>query len=261
MRRRLPEGSRALVTGARGFTGRHLVEALVAERTDVTPDFVFHLSSLADGRRNLDLVLPTFQAETLAAVNVLTTVAEAGHGRVLLPVSLEEPAAGEAPSSPYAAAKTATHLYARMFAALYRVPVMMARVFMAYGRRPGPARRFLEAQAGSEHAPNGSLKRNHHASLALLQAVQNGTSAGVLTLGLRPLGVDAPEESLSDCSPCFPSCSGLAASNHPPPHRLLPGARRDDRRGRPKSTIANVDLFVKQYIHDLLPVQPVPPRF
>jgi len=31
--------------------------------------------------------------------------------------------------------------------------------------------------------------------------------------------------------------------------------------GRPKSTIANVDLFVKEYINDLLPVQPVLPRF
>src|SRR5262245_3382563 len=168
MRRRLPEGSRALVTGARGFLGRHLVEALVAEKlevfgtsrgriaagegairwcrcdltdreavrrlvTDVAPDFIFHLSSLADGRRDLDLVVPTLHAETLAAVNVLTTVAEAGHGRVLVPVSLEEPAPGEAPTSPYAAAKAATGLYARMFPALYRVSVVMARVFMAYG--------------------------------------------------------------------------------------------------------------------------------
>jgi hypothetical protein len=87
------------------------------------------------------------------------------------------------------------------------------------------------------------LKRNHHASLALLQAVQNGTFADLLTLVLGPLGVDVPEG----------------------PERHLaglpPGARRDDRRGRPKGTIANVDLFVKQYIHDLLPVQPVLPRF
>src|SRR5262249_23312103 len=47
----------------------------------------------------------------------------------------------------------------------------------------------------------------------------------------------------------------------PAGHGLLGGARRDDRLGRPKCRIANVDLFVKQYIHDLLPLQPVLPRF
>lgn len=37
------------------------------------------------------------------------------------------------PSSPYAAAKMAAGLYARMFHALYRLPVVVARIFMVYG--------------------------------------------------------------------------------------------------------------------------------
>jgi nucleoside-diphosphate-sugar epimerase len=163
----LPRGARVLVTGARGFLGRHLVRELVrggavvhatsrtpppdgeglewhrcdpAERDDVAavfaaakPEYVFHLSSIADGRLDRALVLPILRSETVAAVNVLMAATESGTRRVVIPASLEEAAAGDAPSSPYAAAKTATHLYARMCHALYATPVVMARVFMAYG--------------------------------------------------------------------------------------------------------------------------------
>jgi nucleoside-diphosphate-sugar epimerase len=50
--------------------------------------------------------------------------------------SLAEPEAKngeEFPSAPYAAAKWASSGYARMFHALYKVPVVIARVFMVYG--------------------------------------------------------------------------------------------------------------------------------
>jgi len=50
-----------------------------------------------------------------------------------MPASLEEPVQGDSPSSPYAAAKAATHLFARMFHGLYHTPVVMARIYMAYG--------------------------------------------------------------------------------------------------------------------------------
>jgi len=161
-------GTRVLVTGARGFIGRHLAAALRArgasvhgtsrashpdnddqvrwwhcdlairsqvERTflDVQPDYVFHLSSMADGRRDLSLVQPIFESETVAAVNVLASAAASRVRRVLMPGSLEEPRPGEAPSSPYAAAKAASRSYARMFHLLYRTPVVMTRIFMTYG--------------------------------------------------------------------------------------------------------------------------------
>lgn len=156
-----------MVTGATGFLGAHLVRALALQgalvvgvsrrdvassdrlsyaRVDLTdidqvrrtlgqlrPDCVFHLSSLADGRPDLALVAPIMQAEVVATVNVLTVAAEQRIARVVLPASLEEVEPGATPHSPYAAAKTTTALYARMFSSLYGLPVVSARVFMAYG--------------------------------------------------------------------------------------------------------------------------------
>ena len=46
---------------------------------------------------------------------------------------MEEPDAGHAPTSPYAAAKAAASLYAGFFRAAYGTPVVTARIFMVYG--------------------------------------------------------------------------------------------------------------------------------
>ena len=49
---------------------------------------------------------------------------------------MEEPERGDpnpVPSSPYAASKFASSAYARMFHALYGLPIVIARVFMVYG--------------------------------------------------------------------------------------------------------------------------------
>jgi nucleoside-diphosphate-sugar epimerase len=67
---------------------------------------------------------------------LLTAAAEVGCSRVVVTGSLEEaePGDGDAvPSSGYAAAKWAVSGYARMFHALYGLPVVSARVFMVYG--------------------------------------------------------------------------------------------------------------------------------
>lgn len=172
-----------MVTGATGFLGAHLVRALGAHGADVVavsrgsvsapgagarwmqadltdfaqvrrlftncrPDCVFHLSSLADGRPDLLLVVPIMQADVIATVHVLTVAAELGLRRLVLPGSLEEPEPGAAPTSPYAAAKATSRLYARMFHLLYAVPVVTARIFMTYG--PGqPAWKLIPSTANS----------------------------------------------------------------------------------------------------------------
>jgi nucleoside-diphosphate-sugar epimerase len=72
----------------------------------------------------------------LSTVNVLSAAAEVGGCRVILTGSMEEPDLadeGPVPCSPYSAAKWAAGGYARMFHALYGLPVVNLRVFMVYG--------------------------------------------------------------------------------------------------------------------------------
>lgn len=164
------EGQRILVTGASGFIGTHLCLRLRQERAEVhavyrsqrptglsnqhwwqadlanesevrklvretRPELIFHLASHVKGAPNLEHVLPTFQSNLHSTVNLLVSAAESG-SRVVLTGSLAEPEVenGEAfPSAPYAAAKWASSGYARMFHALYELPVVIARVFMVYG--------------------------------------------------------------------------------------------------------------------------------
>lgn len=163
-------GMTALVTGGTGFIGTRLCMTLreaglivhsagrratggsVAHRhwqidlTDavatrqllesIHPEYVFHLASHVMGSPDLSQVLPTFHGNLQTTVNLLTAVASIGCGRVIMTGSLVEPESRDTehtPSAPYAAAKWASSDYARMFHALYGVPVVIARVFMVYG--------------------------------------------------------------------------------------------------------------------------------
>ncbi len=100
---------------------------------ELKPDVTFHLASDSRASRDLELVPITFEANLVSAVNVMTAAVEAGCARVVLAGSQEELTAGHVPSSPYAAAKYAATLYARMFHALYELPVVVVRIFMVYG--------------------------------------------------------------------------------------------------------------------------------
>jgi UDP-glucose 4-epimerase len=160
-----------LVTGATGFIGSHVCRLLgeagaevhgVGRRTqagilgvaryhagdladasfvdrvldEARPRCVFHLASHVVGARDLDQVASTLRDGLIATVNVLTAAVRHGGPRVVLAGSLEEPEPQSdflVPSSPYAAAKLAGTAYARMFHALYELPVVHARIFMVYG--------------------------------------------------------------------------------------------------------------------------------
>ena len=163
-------GRTVLVTGARGFLGRHLVRRLMAEgaevhattrapeaggfptanptwhRCEVTdatevaelvdhvrPGVVCHLASRVEGRRDHALALPMLDANTRAAVAIMEAAQRLQGCRVVLAGSVEEPRAGAAPCSPYAAAKAATTAYAQLYAAQWLLPVTVLRIAMVYG--------------------------------------------------------------------------------------------------------------------------------
>jgi UDP-glucose 4-epimerase len=163
---------RVLVTGASGFIGTALCKRLIASGVEVhgvsrnpsaradtrateirwwnedlsdleaarrliravRPDATFHLASLATGSRALEMVLPIFKNNFMTAFNLLISSAENSAGRMVLAGSFEEPdEADSAPCSPYAAAKWSASGYARMFHALYQVPIVIAKIFMVFG--------------------------------------------------------------------------------------------------------------------------------
>jgi UDP-glucose 4-epimerase len=164
-------GEKVLITGASGFIGSHLCRRLCqagielhaisrAKRPGhegklqwwqgdlsdsatardlmqaVKPDVIFHLASHVMGARSLENVLPTFRSNLFSTVNIMAAASEIGCRRIVLTNSLEEPDSGDPtsiPSSPYAAAKWASSGYARMFHALYQLPVVILRLFMVYG--------------------------------------------------------------------------------------------------------------------------------
>jgi len=174
------QGRRILVTGATGFVGRHLCDALTIlgaeiyavsrtanagrdgsgiafEAVDVQdyaalramihrvrPAIVYHLAGLVDTGRDLSLLLPTLRTNLLGSVHLLHALTEIGCERVIVMGSSEELccAHGGAPNSPYTASKAAGHLYGNLYHRLYQLPLVTARIFMAYGPRQ-PAQKFI----------------------------------------------------------------------------------------------------------------------
>lgn len=167
-------GHRVLVTGATGFIGYHLCEALGAlgaevyglsrnassvnlpkeckpEPVDVRdyevvkeilselrPGLIYHLAGMVTARQEISLVLPMLQHNLIGTVHLLLAATETNCSRFVYVGSSEEiceKKSDQIPSSPYAAAKKAGNLYARMFHRLYNLPVVIVRPFMVYGPR------------------------------------------------------------------------------------------------------------------------------
>jgi len=184
------EGKRVMVTGATGFVGTNLCQALrelgarvvgiglpgsltpeanldsfvpvdltsePAARQAVEaigPEIVFHLAGLVDTRQSPEAVVPTLAHNLLAAVHLMNALVGSGCQRVLMVTSSESPPFGLAPNSPYAASKLAVSAYAGMYSTSFGLPVVIARPHLVFGPHQAPDKLVpYLIRCGLENAP------------------------------------------------------------------------------------------------------------
>ena len=180
---------RALVTGAHGFVGRHLVEHLRAmgddvegcDRSDgsvdivdlssvqaavnrIRPEVVYHLAGWSDVGGSWAAPVDVFRANAEGTLNLLLACAESGVERVLavssadvygivredeLPIHENAPLR---PVTPYAASKVAADYLSLQAWLGSRLPVLRARAFNHLG--PGQLPRFVAPALAERIARN-----------------------------------------------------------------------------------------------------------
>ena len=175
---------RALVTGASGFVGRHLVAHLVASGDEVTtseaeitepealeadfgecrPDAVYHLAAQADVQASFSAAAATLRVNVEGTFNVLDAARRAGAGRVVVVSSADvygrlEPAglpvdetAPMRPVTPYGASKAAAEMVCMQAGAGRGLDLIRARAFNHLG--PGQSDRFVAAALAARIAAN-----------------------------------------------------------------------------------------------------------
>ena len=96
---------------------------------------MINLASVVHGSRDRSFVAPILHANLMSAVTLLDAASESGCCEAFVQAgSLEEPnGRDEAPSSPYAAAKSAATSYAQLYGQQYGLNCGVARIFMVYG--------------------------------------------------------------------------------------------------------------------------------
>lgn len=176
---------RALVTGANGFVGHHLVahlsscgdeviesdtdildrEAIIATITAAKPDVVYHLAAQADVGGSWDSPINTLRVNVEGTLNVCDASRLAGARRVLGITSADvyghvdqtgpdrlDESTPLRPTSPYAASKAAAEsIYAQAWLG-HGLNVVLARSFNHLG--PGQSDRFVASAIASRVAAN-----------------------------------------------------------------------------------------------------------
>lgn len=189
---------RALVTGASGFVGCHLVahlaacgdeiatseaeitdpEALAADFKGCRPEVVYHLAAQADVKASFTAAASTLRVNVEGTSNVLDAARRAGADRVVMVSSADvygrlelaglpvDETAPMLPVTPYGASKAAAEMVCLQAGAGRGLDVVRARAFNHLG--PGQSHRFVAAalaariaqneRTGAEVVPVGNLQ-------------------------------------------------------------------------------------------------------
>ena len=221
---------RALVTGATGFVGRHLVAHLAAAGDEVTiseaevtepelleadfcqrrPDAVYHLAAQADVRASFTDPAATLRVNVEGTFNVLDAARRAGAARVVVVSSADvygrvEPAdvpvdeaAAMRPVTPYGASKAAAEMVCVQAGLGRGLDVIRARAFNHLG--PGQSDRFVAAALASRIAANERTGAEE-VRVGNLQARRDFTDVRDVVRAYRQLAErGAPGEAYNVCS-------------------------------------------------------------
>jgi GDP-4-dehydro-6-deoxy-D-mannose reductase len=244
---------RALVTGAHGFVGRHLVDHLRSMGDDVSecdrsdgsvdivdlasvravldrsrPEVVYHLAGWSDVGGSWSAPVDVFRANAEGTLNVLLACADAGVERVLavssadvygivredeLPINENTPLR---PVTPYAASKVAADYLSLQAWLGTRLPVLRARAFNHLG--PGQIPRFV-APALAERIARNELDGGTVVPVGNLSARRDFTDVRDVVRAYRLL-VERGEP-----GEAYNVCSGQAVSVQELAEALLSTAR------------------------------------
>ena len=256
---------RALVTGATGFVGRHLVAHLVTAGDDVTiseaeitdpgsleadfrggrPDAVYHLAAQADVQASFADPAATLRVNVEGTFNVLEAALRAGAGRVVVVSSADvygrvEPSSlpvGEAaamrPVTPYGASKAAAEMVCLQAGLGRGMDVVRARAFNHLG--PGQSDRFVAAALASRVAAN-ERSGSEAVRVGNLQAMRDFTDVRDVVRAYRLL---AERGTAGDV---YNVCSGTARAVSELADALIARARHPMRLAADRELLRPVDV-------------------